>query len=183
MKPLDRLFQWLRMRQVLPYIRTGARVLDIGSSDGAFLEYLGSRIQDSVGIDIDVTTPGARGAYRLIGGRFPDDLPQGCGPFDVITMLAVLEHIPPAAQPALAQRCAALLAPGGSLVVTVPSPAVDRILHALQRIPFLCHGMHLHEHYGFDVRQTPAIFSALRLVKAKQFELGLNNLFVFQKSP
>jgi 2-polyprenyl-3-methyl-5-hydroxy-6-metoxy-1,4-benzoquinol methylase len=180
MKPLDRLFHWLRAREVRPYIRQGARVLDIGCGDGLFLAQLGNRIQDSIGIDPDISAAVARGAYRLIAGRVPGDVPTSCGPFDVITMLALLEHLPPPEQRGLAQACLSLLVPGGYLVLTVPSPAVDGILHWLQRIPGLCQGMHVDEHYGFKVEQTPAIFSAFRLVKAKSFELGLNNLFVFQ---
>ncbi len=43
--------------------------------------------------------------------------------------------------------------------------------------------MSLEQHYGFDPRKTPAIFSVdgMVLVKARRFQFGFNNLFVFEK--
>jgi hypothetical protein len=43
--------------------------------------------------------------------------------------------------------------------------------------------MSMHEHYGFDPVDTLRIFSAPRfsLVGHRRFQLGLNNLFVFEK--
>src|SRR5262249_5180958 len=103
-------------------------------------------------------------------------------PFDAITMLAVMEHIPLDQQAPLAQGCFRYLRPGGRLILTVPSALVDPILNVLRALR-LIHGMSLEEHYGFDASQTPAIFRAagLELVTARKFQLGLNNLFVFEK--
>ena len=43
--------------------------------------------------------------------------------------------------------------------------------------------MSLEEHYGFDPGVVPATFgvASLRLVKTSAFQLGCNNLFVFQR--
>jgi 2-polyprenyl-3-methyl-5-hydroxy-6-metoxy-1,4-benzoquinol methylase len=73
-------------------------------------------------------------------------------------MLAVLEHIPEPQQRPLAESCARFLKPAGVLVITTPSPRVDRILNLLLALR-LIDGMSLEEHYGFDPRQTPALFS------------------------
>ena len=182
-KPLDRVFREWRIRKIRPYIKQGVRLLDVGCGDGVVFRRLQPLIKEGVGIDSDLDRVVDRGYYRLVPGMFPDDVPQHTGSFDVITMLAVLEHIPPERQPHVARRCAMLLAPSGRLIITVPSPAVDQILHVLRRIPFLYEGRSLHQHYGFDAANTPSIFSALTLLKAEKFQLGLNNLFVFQKSP
>ncbi|HEY7819578.1 MAG TPA: hypothetical protein VIG29_15255, partial [Vicinamibacteria bacterium] len=54
--------------------------------------------------------------------------------------------------------------------------------HALKFLR-LIDGMALDEHHGFEPSDTPAIFSGfgLRLVRRRKFQLGLNNLFVFQR--
>lgn len=179
MKAFDRWLQNRRVAQTRPWIPSGARVLDIGCADGMLFQRLRSRIQDGVGIDPDATPIVTQNGYRLITGRFPDDLPDG-EPFDAITMLAVLEHIPATQQPRVADRCAALLKPGGRLILTVPSPAVDVILEVMKALR-LSEPMSLDEHYHFDVRGVPKIFNSLSLVAARRFELGLNHLFVFEQ--
>ena len=181
MKPLDRLFQWWRVQRVRPYLPPQARILDIGCGDGGFFRALGDRVADGVGLDSALPAPVDAGRYRLIRGSFPDAVPSGTPPFDAITMMAVLEHVPPSQQPRLADACHALLKPAGRLIITVPSPAVDRILHALKFLPWLYEGHSLEQHYGYDVRRTPELFASLRLMAAKKFQLGLNNLFVFEK--
>ena len=182
MKPLDWLFQALRVRQVRPHIKLGARVLDVGCGDGGFFLALDGQISEGVGIDTDLRAPVDVGVCRLLRGAFPDDLPEHLGTFDAITMMAVLEHVPPERQPALAAACRELLRPGGRLIITVPSPLVDHILHLLKYLPFLYEGRSLEQHYGYDAQQTPAVFAGLTLLVAKRFEFGLNHLFVFERS-
>jgi hypothetical protein len=143
---------------------------------------LKSRIAEGVGIDPAIDRSIRLDNVALISGRFPQDLPD-TQPFDVITMLAVLEHIPTADQPKLAADCARLLRPNGHVVITVPSAAVDRLLIFLKSV-HLIDGMKLEEHHGFDANTTPSIFStdALKLIRADKFQFGLNNLFVFRKT-
>lgn len=181
MTPLDRLLQRWRISKARPYIRPGARVLDIGCADAALFRRYGDRIREGVGIDPELAEADLAPRWQLIHGQFPDDLSAG-GPFDVITMLAVLEHIPPGQQARVAEHCARLLRPGGHLVITVPSPAVDPILWVLTRLRLL-EGIALEQHYGFDAAKTPSLFAGPGLlpVVSKKFQLGLNNLYVFRK--
>ncbi|MBF0595616.1 MAG: class I SAM-dependent methyltransferase [Candidatus Omnitrophica bacterium] len=181
MKAVDRIIQYLRIRKIAPYIERGSRVLDIGCADGAIFRQLRSRISEGVGIDIGRSRTEVLNNYRLISGRFPDDLPDA-RPFDVIAMLAVLEHIPPAHQQQLAKDCARFLKPGGKLLITVPSLRAEKVLDWLKSIR-LIDGMSLEEHYGFDATQTPAIFSVggVNLLRFETFQLGYNNLYVFVK--
>jgi hypothetical protein len=69
------------------------------------------------------------------------------------------------------------------VIVTVPSPRVDDILGVLTRLR-LVKGMSLEEHYGFDPAQTESVFSPprFRVAHRGRFQLGLNNLFVFEKA-
>ena len=119
---------------------------------------------------------------RIERGTFPEDLTAEPGAFDCITALAVLEHV---REPeAFAAACHRLLAPGGRVVLTVPHPAVDRIIDALIRLR-LADGMDFDEHHGFDVAQTRPIFeeAGFRPVAVRPFQLGLNRIFVFEKAP
>ena len=102
--------------------------------------------------------------------------------FDAITMLAVVEHLPESSYDAVGEAAARLLRDGGRLIATVPEPAVDRIVHLLQRLR-LAAGMSLHEHHGFETARTRAIFerAGFRLLLHRRFQLGLNNLFVFER--
>lgn len=178
MKPLDRVLQRWRIGKALPYIRQGDRLLDIGCFDLSLLGRVEGRVSRGVGID-PLATPMRNGKLEVVRGAVPGVRFED-GAFDCITMLAVLEHIPGRA--ALARECARLLAPGGRVVITVPRPAVDKILAMLLALR-LVKGMSLEQHEGYDVGRTGPIFegAGLRLVRRSSFQLGLNCLFVFEK--
>src|SRR5687767_9935889 len=119
MKKFDRYLQNTRFSKARRFINKGDRVLDIGADDGIMFEKFGSHIGDSVGIEPTLDEPVKKGRHRILPGYFPDALPAG-QVFDVITMLAVLEHIPPEVQKSLGADCARFLAPGGRAIITVP---------------------------------------------------------------
>lgn len=182
MTSADRLLQRWRISKVGPYLKGSTRVLDIGSADGALFQRY-PFVDSYVGVDPDVVENKELGPNaRMLRGFFPAAL-DSAEPFDVITLLAVLEHVPPKEQVVLAAECARWLRPGGRLIVTVPSPVVDVILGVLKALRIV-DGMSVEQHYGFDARLTPAIFekAGLRLVRASRFQLGVNNLFVFGRA-
>jgi len=181
MKPLDRTLQWLRIRQVRPFVDASSRVLDIGCFDGTLAEELGP-FASYVGVDPDAPPSSEHPAWRFVRGTFPnDDVPSAA--FDVVTALAVLEHIPTTEQRDFAERCFAALVPGGRMVITVPSPLVDHILEVLMKLRIL-DGMETTQHYGFDPIATRQLFvgAGFVLEKHERFELGLNHLFVFRRA-
>ncbi|HLF79811.1 MAG TPA: methyltransferase domain-containing protein [Dehalococcoidia bacterium] len=181
MKSLDLYLRDQRFLKAKPFVRPNDVVLDIGCEDGALFESLRGTIKHGVGIDPVLSQKQETDLYTLLPGMFPGALPPG-DKYDVITMLAVLEHIPPAEQARLGQLCVDHLNPAGRVVITVPSPRVDQILHVLQALR-LIEAETLHEHYGFEVAQTEDIFKAplFRLLHKRKFQLGLNNLFVFER--
>jgi SAM-dependent methyltransferase len=180
-KALDRFLRDARIAKARPFVRPGDVVLDIGCADGEMFRRWRGHIAYGVGIEPTLGERVVTDDYELIPGHFPDQVPTDRR-FDVITMLAVLEHIPPAGQALLADACAELLEPGGRVVITVPSPRVDDILHVLLRLRLIS-GMSAHEHYGFQPAGTLGVFPPprYRVLKKRRFQLGLNNLFVFEK--
>lgn len=181
MKPLDRYLQRWRMRQAMQFIPDQARVIDVGAHDGELFVALGDRLHEGFGIDPLRHETLARSNFTVVPGYFPASRPP-TGGWDAVTMLAVLEHVPVAEQPALASACHGLLKPGGRVIVTVPSRAVDPILAGL-RLLRLIDGMSLEQHYGFRPADTPRVFTApgFRLLHRSRFQAGLNHLFVFER--
>ena len=181
MKPLDRLLRNWRILKAGKYIKPGSRLLDIGSADGALFDRYELIFDRAVGIDSGLPESVEHKNWKLIKGWFPEDLPED-EPFDVITMLAVLEHIPPAEQEAMARAVAERLRPGGLLVITVPSTLVDPIVDTLVRLK-LMRAVGIEQHWGFDPTETPRVFAAagLETIRSRRFQLRLNNLYVLRK--
>jgi SAM-dependent methyltransferase len=179
MKFLDRKLRDIRIAKARAFLRPSDRLLDVGCFDRTLLTLAQPMVKRAAGID-PLAEPFRDGKIEVHRGTIPGEHPFAEGDFDCITMLAVLEHVTD--KDALAKECFRLLAPGGRVVITVPHPFVDTILAALTKIR-LIDGMSLEEHHGFDVRQTPTIFTkaGFRLGRSESFELGLNKLFVMEK--
>jgi hypothetical protein len=181
MKWLDRYLQNQRVKKAKDYIPAGSAVLDIGSDDGTLFKKV-KHIKLGIGIEPKIEKDIAGDNFTIIKGYFPNDCVGQ--KFDVITLLAVLEHIPPAELKKLGFDCYDALHTDGIVIITVPSPKVDLLLTIFKKLN-LIDGMSLEEHHGFKVSQTKYIFSdeKFKLIVQKKFQLGLNNLFVFQAKP
>lgn len=181
MTVIDQALARWRIAKAGRHIPQGSQVLDVGCADGTLFSQLDERLTGGVGIDACAGSWADGLKYRFVNGTFPEDLPD-VGPFDAITMLAVLEHVPPDEQARWASTCARLLVTGGRLVVTVPAPSADHVLDGLRAVRLL-EGMELHQHYGFEPRHAPKLFTdeGLHLRRSERFQLGFNNLFVFEK--
>ncbi len=180
MKGLDRILQAWRCREARPWVPRGARVLDVGCHQGEFLDSMAGRIGPSVGLD-PLAIPAERGAIRLLAEPLREGSPFPDGSFDAIVMLATLEHVRDKAT--LARECARLAAPGGRLIISVPSRAVDPIVDWLVRLK-VADGMSLEEHHGYDPMETPALFGrhGFEPERHRRFQLGCNHLFIFRRA-
>jgi 2-polyprenyl-3-methyl-5-hydroxy-6-metoxy-1,4-benzoquinol methylase len=181
MKAIDKYLQRVRITKAKKFIQKNDSVLDIGSVDGVMFEAWQGFISKGIGVDPTLKEIIKKDNYILYPGYFPEACPKEEN-FDAITLLAVLEHIPTSQQEALAKNCHHFLKTKGKLIITVPSPQVDIILAILTKLR-LIDGMSLEEHFGFEPKHTPQIFSEPRfkLIHKSHFQLGLNNLFVFEK--
>jgi len=179
MKKIDTILQRWRFRQAIPWIGSGKRVLDIGCYHGELFDLIGEDVVDSVGIDSRASSRRGR-HWRLMPLKIGESLPFDPASFDVITLFATIEHLPPPARSW--KECLRVLAPEGRLVVTVPGPWVDAIVDGLVALN-LADGMeNSHkEHTGIEpLRLAKEIESAgFDLLHHSRFQLGLNNLFVF----
>jgi 2-polyprenyl-3-methyl-5-hydroxy-6-metoxy-1,4-benzoquinol methylase len=184
MKFTDRVLQNWRIATVRKLIPPGAKILDIGSEDGSLFRSLGPAVgAGSMGVDPVLKESLRVNGFVLHAGYFPTAIPSTAGQFDVITMLAVLEHFPELAYESLRSGCEKFLRPGGKVLITVPSPQVDTILKWLSFFR-LIDGMSLEEHHGYEISHTMQIFRApqFRLICHKRFQLGLNNFFAFERT-
>lgn len=174
-----------RLAAALPHVPPGARVLDLGCG----LTDLPSRLPSYVGCD---RSPEILLVQRV---RFPSavffewdfaesDAPVGLaaqGPFDVVLLLAVLEHV---AKPhRLVARAVSLLGPGGRLVVTTPHPLGRLPLETGAALGLLSpHARDEHETLlGRAALEEAGRSAGVSLVLYRRFLLGLNQLAVFSR--
>jgi SAM-dependent methyltransferase len=168
------------MRVAGRWIPPGSRVLDIGCHQGEFLLWLGEKVCPGVGLDPLFRESSSSTKHQFFARNFQEGLPFADQSFDVVVLLATIEHIHE--KSTVAEESARLLRPGGRVIITVPSPLVDGILDILLFLR-LVDGMSLEEHHGFLPDELPDIFipSGFRLEKKRKFQLGLNNLYVFER--
>jgi len=176
----DQFIQYWRMQVAARWIPPGSRVLDIGCHQGEFLKMLRGKIAPSVGLDPLYQENGHTNGHQFFPQEFREGLPFEEGSFDAVVLLATIEHMQE--KSAIAREARRLLTRGGRVVITVPSPLVDRILSILLLLRIV-DGMSLEEHHGFSPDDLPDIFipEGFRLQRKQKFQLGLNNLYIFER--
>jgi 2-polyprenyl-3-methyl-5-hydroxy-6-metoxy-1,4-benzoquinol methylase len=125
-----------RLAFAAPFVRAGARTLDVGAGGGEFVALLARRGFDAHGVEPDDGYAGfARQAYGVdVRTGTIDSLPEGSD-WDLVTLFHVLEHL---ADPVVAlERLRRRLAPGGTLVVEVPN--VEHLRCAPSNLFFSAH--------------------------------------------
>lgn len=119
---------WWRAREalILRMLRSIApsggwnRILDVGCGDGLLLDELADLGREVEGLESDaqVLSPESTERFRIHVGMLDHTFrPQES--YDLVTLLDVLEHIEDPV--AALRRCRQMLAPGGTLLLTVPA--------------------------------------------------------------
>ncbi len=117
------------MKRVIEHIPTQAKLLDIGcGTTAAFLKAIASRLEQGVGVDFKVS-PIESGNLKTYQVRLDEKLPFDDDAFDVVTLLAVLEHIE--YEQEILQEIERVLKPGGKVILTVPSVWAKPVLEFL----------------------------------------------------
>jgi SAM-dependent methyltransferase len=120
---VDRLGVWLSRRAIERHLPKGSlRVLDLGCGhEATLLRALGPRVREGTGVDVSISdaaaaTPNLTFVHATIGDALPQiaDASQ-----DVVLLINVLEHLWDAQETLTA--CHRVLAPGGTLLVNVPT--------------------------------------------------------------
>lgn len=186
--PVDRLGVWLSQRAILPHVKDGARVLDLGCGfDADLLRSLAPRIATGTGVDVSVG-PGPRGIEPLsfIEGTLEEVLPgldaQG---YDLVTLVSVLEHVWEPQD--VLSECHRVLAPGGVLLVNVPTWRGKRALEFSAFRLGTSPALEMDDHKAYYDRRDlwPLLVRAgfsPQQIRLRRHKLGLN-LFAVARRP
>lgn len=108
-----------RGKWVYDHLPLAGRLLDVGCHDGADTMLWADRVSDLFGVDIDTAIAGAPpGMKRSIASA--GDLPFRSASFDVVTIVEVLEHLPPAIERNSLEEIRRVLRDDGVLLLTTP---------------------------------------------------------------
>lgn len=168
----DRLIQIGRFSKVKRLIPENASVLDFGCGDGAFLRHLNRNVAC---IGIDRIVPPSAGNLTFIQTDLEQVLPLPSDSIDVITALAVLEHL--AAPEQFVSESYRLLKDGGRIILTTPSPAARPVLELLAFRLGLISKNDIADHKKYHaVDELRGLFAAFSSVRISHFQFGLNTL-------
>ncbi len=174
MQGLEPLFQELRIRKIWPHIPLGGTLIDFGCDfEQTLIQRIAPAQKKVIGIDI-VSDHQQQGNIEIIPADLEKKLPLRAGSADVITMLAVLEHLTfPERSIAEAFR---LLKPGGVFLITVPSPRTEHILPLLAKVHIVRQEMvEQHENYFTHAQLKRLLKKAgFKKILIESWELGCN---------
>jgi SAM-dependent methyltransferase len=178
LSPLLARLRYERADELIPESRRGGRILDVGCGRWpAFLSR--TRFREKYGID-----------RRAPEGAPPPDvslrqhdvvesgLPWPEAFFDVVTLLAVVEHLAPEAAAGVLRDVRRVLRTGGLAVLTLPSRQGEAVLHALSPLGITSREQHEEHQDAYDPAKLRALLErsgfAKDAVEVGRFELGLN---------
>ncbi len=168
-----------KVNGLIPERLRGGRILDIGCGTIPFF-LINTGFREKYGIDPSVRLNSGRG---IVLKRFDVErnarLPFRDNFFDVVTMLAVFEHIEPGRLAGTLKEIRRVLKPGGRFIMTTPCPWTDRLLRLMARLGMVS-SREIEEHKGAYNRASIARYlSRAGFAQGRMgfgyFELFLNN--------
>ena len=174
---LEPALRWMRLQRVIRHIPKNSVVLDVGCGTGAtFLRTIAPQIKQGIGVDFKVETAKFSN-IETIQVILDTHLPFEDSTFDVVTMLAVLEHIENERQ--ILKEIYRVLIPGGKLILTVPSVWSQSVLEFLAYKLKIVSEAEIRDHKRYYNRQKlKAVLveiTGFQEFHHQYFQLGMNN--------
>lgn len=181
---LEPILRKLRIKKITNHISKDCDLCDFGCGTRALLlNTLKPYIRSGVGLDLRLK-PQSDKKFKLIQCNLDEDVPLRSNIIDVITSLAVLEHLNnPLKNLTEAHR---ILKKGGVLILTTPAPVSKKILEFLTfKLGILSiDTVGDHKNY-FDKKILKDMLICAGFeeskVKIKSFQIGFNNLVIAKK--
>lgn len=172
--------------RLIPERLRAGRILDIGC--GSFPVFLlNTRFAERYGLDRLAPPDAGVGGITLLQHDVADGsrLPFDDAFFDVVTMLAVFEHIEVAALKQALREIHRVLRPSGLYVMTTPARWTEGLLSAMARVGLVSHE-EVGEHKGTYTRTEIASMLArsgfaTSRIRHGVFEAGMNQWAVAEK--
>jgi ubiquinone/menaquinone biosynthesis C-methylase UbiE len=175
---LEPILRTLRLRKVLKHIPKSSKVLDVGcGSSATFLRGIAPYIKQGTGIDFKADESINIPNINIQRMMLEDELPFKDSSFEVVTMLAVLEHIERERE--ILAEVYRVLAPDGKLIVTVPSIWAQPVLEFLSFKLKIVSEAEIRDHKRYYNRQKLEELLVevigFRSFNHQYFQLGMNN--------
>lgn len=180
---LDRVIEYLRFNKINKYIPKNCVLLDLGCGYNAtLLKRYSSSIKKGTGIDLSVNSNLKK--IKLIKGRIDNKIKLQSNKFDVITALAVIEHVE--SPKTMLKEAYRLLKKNGILLITTPSKYNKPILEFLAFNLKVISKSEIEDHkryYDKMSLQKELVLSGFTKIKVKikYFQLGLNIFAIAKK--
>lgn len=157
------------------------RILDLGCGNHPYF-LMQADVAEKYGLDRlerETLEPMSDKSIKLIDHDVHDvPLPFEDGYFDVVTMLAVFEHIEPANVAAVLGEIRRVLKPGGTYIITTPAAWTDFILRTMAKLGLIS-SEEIDEHINMcSAKEIHAALTEVGFAAGKirqgTFELGMN---------
>lgn len=181
---LEPLLRRLRIKRVSPTLKRypGCQLLDIGCGwDAKFLRSVEPYI--AYGCGMDFKAPGiTTEKLQTLEITLDKTLPFKDESFDVVTMLAVLEHLEHHIE--IVEEVFRVLRPKGALIVTVPSHRAKPVLEFLAYRLGIVSKQEIMDHKRYFGRDDLIFLfqtTGFRVLLHRYFQLGMNNFCLVEK--
>jgi SAM-dependent methyltransferase len=183
---LEPVLRRIRIGKVLDEIKKipDCTLLDVGCGfNHKFLYTVEPWISHGTGIDFKVPEVRSK-KIRTIQSKLNDTLPFTENSFDIVTMLAVLEHLERPRE--ICREIVRVLKPGGRLVLTVPGKCAKPVLEFLAFRLGIVNRVEIEDHKKYydlpELQELVQSVGKIVIVKHAHFQLGMNNFCVMEKS-